>query len=744
MSEKKIYLHHERSTTAGALNDIQNREIVYTSEIDYLVYKTAGSDDRYALTMSTNAMSESAGVITFPNAVLMPTSLNIGSTIAITGVLDEDAMGSDSAVKLCTQQSIKAYVDAQVATVDTWAEVLANGNTSGANDVVIDSGQSLLVDTTTLAVNMSGYADLIGMGTATPTAGVDISLYFTRGGNDSIGLSISGAYDTNTAHPCKVESSHPLATGKALAVFDADATTTGANDLDHIANFQARASHDSSGTLGNMYGFYGGCIGTGGIVGNSYGIYVTGFSGAGQCDENYGVFLDVPAKGNNNDWGLYQSTNNRNYLNGSLGIGGPVTFEAWNSSYNALQIGSNASTMATRAAGSAGLRVDGQNFYYDGSWKRQDIGYTSCIKQEAGEIVLRVSGTDSADSVITWVDAVTIEADGDVVMTQDLHVTQDLKVSGDDIDDSNGTWISSDGAGNTGLAGNLFLADGATLGPASDPDSMTFEADGDVVFSQDIYTTASKSVYFPDGGGFKGRIYSAGSGNITITHDSGSIYLSPSGSIFVGTDTKMLYRDSAIGIYSQADTFLDMFADGAVRIGNSAAGGSPTTYLSISPGGDLVFVGAGSGVPYAEIYAYNVASTITIAASGVANKVQVTSFAVNGPSNQNTPDHTNDHITIDTAGIYEVSCSISFESTGGTAYLMAFGAFKNNGATQFTNLHFHRNLSGGGSDHGAGTMTGLIDVAATDTIEIWCWNDTNTNNVVVDDINLSLVQIGGT
>ena len=39
------------------------------------------------------------------------TSINIGATIAITGVLDEDNMASDSAVKLATQQSIKAYVD---------------------------------------------------------------------------------------------------------------------------------------------------------------------------------------------------------------------------------------------------------------------------------------------------------------------------------------------------------------------------------------------------------------------------------------------------------------------------------------------------------------------------------------------------------------------------------------------------------------------------------------------------------
>jgi len=50
--------------------------------------------------------------------------------------LDEDTMVSDSAVKVASQQSIKAYVDAQVAGADTLAEVLANGNTTGGTDIL--------------------------------------------------------------------------------------------------------------------------------------------------------------------------------------------------------------------------------------------------------------------------------------------------------------------------------------------------------------------------------------------------------------------------------------------------------------------------------------------------------------------------------------------------------------------------------------------------------------------------------
>jgi hypothetical protein len=39
-------------------------------------------------------------------------SLTLGSSTAVSSVLDEDNMASDSATALATQQSIKAYVDA--------------------------------------------------------------------------------------------------------------------------------------------------------------------------------------------------------------------------------------------------------------------------------------------------------------------------------------------------------------------------------------------------------------------------------------------------------------------------------------------------------------------------------------------------------------------------------------------------------------------------------------------------------
>jgi hypothetical protein len=97
-----------------------------------------------ATEITTPTLTASTGAFTTLTA---STSLNIASSTTVDGVLDEDNMASDSATKLATQQSIKAYVDSQVGAVDTLAEILANGNTSGANNLIIDNGQALTSNT---------------------------------------------------------------------------------------------------------------------------------------------------------------------------------------------------------------------------------------------------------------------------------------------------------------------------------------------------------------------------------------------------------------------------------------------------------------------------------------------------------------------------------------------------------------------------------------------------------------------
>jgi hypothetical protein len=81
-------------------------------------------------------------------------SLRLGG-VSVTAILDEDNMASDSATALATQQSIKAYVDAQVAANNELSEVLANGNTSGGTDIQMTTTDEVQFRDTALTIKSS-------------------------------------------------------------------------------------------------------------------------------------------------------------------------------------------------------------------------------------------------------------------------------------------------------------------------------------------------------------------------------------------------------------------------------------------------------------------------------------------------------------------------------------------------------------------------------------------------------------
>ena len=193
-----------------------------------------------------------------------------------------------------------------------------------------------------------------------------------------------------------------------------------------------------------------------------------------------------------------------------------------------------------------------------------------------------------------------------------------------------------------------------------------------------------------------------------------------------------------IGIYGTAsggDTNFAGIFEGITLLGD----GGTTNYVDISATGDVVFVGS-AGLPFGEIYARD--NTATTSTS--TTKTQILIFDTDGQSNNMTSVNAQGHIVVVKAGKYKIDTSISIKNSSGAAHVINVEMYKNNGATVFNNIHAGRNL-GTGSDVGNLTMSGLVDLAVDDTIEIWITSDSaSARNVTVEDIDFSAIQTGGT
>ena len=214
-----------------------------TANIDSLVADTAdingGTADNVVIGGST------AAAIT-GTTLVANTSLNIaGDGATVTGIKDEDDMSSNSATKLATQQSIKAYVDAQVTAQDL--------------DFQADSGGALGIDLDSETLTLTGGTGIDTSGSGnTVTFAIDSTVATLSGSQSLTNKTIdvdnntvsnievdnlkSGVLDTDLSSVAGTDTT--LASAKAIKAY-VDAQVT-ASDLD----FQG----DSGGALSRCFG----------------------------------------------------------------------------------------------------------------------------------------------------------------------------------------------------------------------------------------------------------------------------------------------------------------------------------------------------------------------------------------------------------------------------------------------------------------------------------------------------------
>lgn len=131
-------------------------------------------------TPAAGAFTTLAGTVLSASTSLAITGTGDDSVV-VTGIKDEDAMGSNSATHLSTQQSIKAYVDTKVGAITSW-----NVNT---DSVYSDAGVETYTDLD-LSAKVGSNSALVILKVATNHAGGH-TLAFRRNGDSSTFATVS-------------------------------------------------------------------------------------------------------------------------------------------------------------------------------------------------------------------------------------------------------------------------------------------------------------------------------------------------------------------------------------------------------------------------------------------------------------------------------------------------------------------------------------------------------------------------
>ena len=227
--------------TAGALNTL-------TVNIDSTVATLTGTQTLTNKTLTTPIISSisNTGTLTLPTSTdtlvgrdttdtltnKTLTSPVLNGTLSGTAFLDEDTMSSNSATAVASQQSIKAYVDAQVATANELSELTDVNITTPADGALLfyDTGTSTWIDNV-----VSGDITIADTGVAAISSGVIV--------NDDVNASAAIVYSklslTDSILNADINSAAAIVDTKLDTISTANKVSLSALDIDGATDIGA-------------------------------------------------------------------------------------------------------------------------------------------------------------------------------------------------------------------------------------------------------------------------------------------------------------------------------------------------------------------------------------------------------------------------------------------------------------------------------------------------------------------------